>query len=267
MKKLLISILVTSLVLSFANPVSAQFGSTGIAYDLPITGGEIADGHIIFFDANENYVLGKADVQGNVVGVVSISPAVSFRNEDATGSSYPVVSNGTANVLVNGEGGNIAVRDQISISNTAGVGRKYGGTGEVIGFALEPFVATEAAPQGSVLVALDIQFGNAGAGQFNQEAEQTGFRESIMDLFSFSALAARERPSEAFRQLVAGAVLVITVAFSFFTFGRLAKNGIVAFGRNPLAAKLIGIGMALNVIIAVAIVAAGLVVSFLILRF
>ena len=247
--------------------VSAQFGTSGIAYDIPVDDDSVIDGHIIVFDDANNYVLGIEDGDANIVGVVSINPAVSFRNESATESSYPVVSTGTARVVVNGEGGDIAVRDEITLSTVPGVGKKHNGEGNVIGVALEPFVAN-ADTQGQILVALDLQFGQGlTAGQFNQEDEQTGFRESIMDLFTFSALAARERPSEAFRQLVAGFVLIISIIFSFFTFGRLAKNGIVAFGRNPLAAKLIGFGMVLNVVIAVVIVVSGLTVSFLILRF
>lgn len=258
-------------VVVFSKNSYAQFGAAGIAYDIPIEGSGIKEGNIISFSNDNVYVLSEIDNVNSVVGVVTENPAVSFKTENSIGT-YPVVSSGTSIVLVNGEGGDIQIRDQVVVSSTPGIGMKSkDGVTTVVGTALEPFKAVTPESQGLILVSLDIGFGNgsseAAVEQFPQETERAGFKENLMDLFTFSAMGAKEKPSEAFKQIVAGVVLIISIVFSFLTFGRLAKNGIIAFGRNPLAAKLIGIGMALNVVIAVTIVSAGLLVSYLILRF
>jgi len=51
----------------------------------------------------------------------------------------------------------------------------------------------------------------------------------------------------------------------FVAFGRVAGRGVEALGRNPLAARVIQLGIFLNVFITVAIIAAGILVAILIL--
>jgi hypothetical protein len=63
------------------------------------------------------------------------------------------------------------------------------------------------------------------------------------------------------------AVLTTAVAFAlgFFFFGRHGKAGIEALGRNPLAARTIGIGMAINIFLTVVVMGVGLLIAYMIL--
>lgn len=71
-----------------------------------------------------------------------------------------------------------------------------------------------------------------------------------------------ESPSVVFKYVVAAFIIVFCVAIGFLTFSRVASNGIQAIGRNPMAGKMINLGIFLNVALTLGIIGAGIVVAY-----
>ena len=101
---------------------------------------------------------------------------------------------------------------------------------------------------------------------YNVEGKPSGIFDTLRRAFTLSNVAAKNDPSAAFKNIIAAIVIMFSILFTFFTVGRTARKGIEAFGRNPLAAKLISLGLVFNIAIAVAILGVGLVVAVFILR-
>jgi hypothetical protein len=83
---------------------------------------------------------------------------------------------------------------------------------------------------------------------------------------NLTAVATTEEPTVVFKYFLAGMILLLSFVIGFFSFGRIANTGIEALGRNPLAAKIIQLGIMLNVLITVAIIGSGLVMAYFVLR-
>jgi hypothetical protein len=179
----------------------------------------------------------------------------------------PLVSSGQAFVLVNTSNGEIQAGDLLTSSVTPGVGMKATEAGWVIGKAMESYVANET---GSVLVSINIHYhlGAIDVTEISNEGEPVLqiVRHSLTDMFKVFSGLASEQPSVLFRYILASVVLIVSVVFSYFTFGKVARSGIEAIGRNPLASKSISFGIAMNVGVAGMIVFAGLVVAYYIIR-
>ncbi|HRN96392.1 MAG TPA: hypothetical protein PLD54_03025, partial [Candidatus Levybacteria bacterium] len=75
-----------------------------------------------------------------------------------------------------------------------------------------------------------------------------------------------EEPTTVFKYFLAGLIMVLAFVIGFFSFGRIANTGIEALGRNPLASRMIQLGIMLNVLITVAIIASGLVMAYFVIR-
>ncbi|MGI5828236.1 MAG: hypothetical protein ACOX6V_04440 [Patescibacteria group bacterium] len=247
-------------------PVSAQDLSLGIAQYYSITDENVKGGHIISAD-QDGYHLSNDQYDVGIIGVVSDNPAISLKPRESEENQHPVIAVGKSYVIVNGTGGPIELGDLITSSDTPGVGVKASKRGFVIGSALGSFNPENPTDEGKVLVSLDLHFSMLGLGdRFGEEGGGgLSLKDRMAEIYSLSAIAAYEEPSKVFKYVLAGFVVLVSILFSFFTFGRTAKNGIEAFGRNPLAGKLIGIGMVLNVSIAVVIVLSGVGVAYLIL--
>jgi hypothetical protein len=259
-------LIAVTFVSSSTTKVWAQTGLSGIAYDVIISDADAVEGTIVTFDG-DIFSLSTQTYDANVVGVVTENPVVAFRNPSVS-EAVPIISTGSINVWVNAENGLILVNDRVTTSSTKGEAMKADAGGFVIGNALEPYDSEIDGERKLILVNFNPYFYGQPEGEESEESEteELGFLQRLSDLFSLNIEAAAESPSTAFKQTIASMVLLLSMVFAFFTFGRLAKNGIEAFGRNPLAARLIGLGMAMNVLIAIAIVAAGVIVAILILR-
>lgn len=251
-KKLILAVLIFLPVFSLKNyPVFAQ-ESLGIANYYQIAVGEAKDGDIIS-SSDKGYHKANTPYDPGVVGVVTESPAVSFNLEDLE-NSVPVVSNGTVVVNISTENGPIKKGDLVTTSTKDGIGMKALKSGFVIGTALEDYSDSQ---PGTIAVSLNIRFNSSSKTQVGQ---------SLSDVFNLSALAATEQPSTVFKYFLAGVVAVLSFLLGFLSFGRVAAKGVEALGRNPLGGKVIELGIFLNVLITILIVASGLVVAFLILR-
>ncbi len=229
--------------------------SLGIANYVPIEGDNVQNGDIIS-STSTGYFLSKSPYDPLVIGVVSTKPAVSLNLQTGEKGTYPVVTSGNVEVNVTSINGDIKEGDFIASSVIPGAGMKAKQTGYVIGRALEPFAAKDKKSIGSINIALNLHY--------SYSSEKTA--SNLKDILNLSILASYESPSAVFKYVVAGVVILISFVLGVISFGRVANTGVEALGRNPLAGKMIQIGIILNVLITLSIIAAGFGMAFLIIR-
>ena len=242
------------LVGMLAGPVVAQEKeniSLGIANSVPIEDKDVKNGDIIA-STEKGYFLSRVPYDPLVIGVVSTKPAVSLNLETENKSAYPIVTTGNVKVNVSSINGDIKEGDFISSSSIPGARQ----TGYVIGRALESYASKDKKAVGSINIALNLHY--------SYSSEKTG--ESLKDILNLSVLATYESPSAVFKYVVAGIVILISFVLGIVSFGRVANTGVEALGRNPLAGKMIQLGIVMNVLITISIIAAGFGIAFLIIR-
>jgi hypothetical protein len=229
--------------------------SLGIANYLPVQGSNIKNGDIVSF-TNKGYFLSKTEYDSTVIGVVTTNPAVSLNIENGSKNNYPVASSGTVTVNVSTQNGAIKKGDIITTSKISGIGMKASKSGFVLGNALEGYSSSNPKEVGQINVALNIHYAYSNSTSAN----------SIKDIFNLSLASAANSPSAFFKYIIAAIVIVLSFVLGFLSFGRVANTGIEALGRNPLAGKMIQLGIIFNVFITIAIIGAGFAMAFLIIR-
>jgi hypothetical protein len=242
---------------------NAQEISFGISSNLPIVDNEVRDGDIIV-TSSQGFFVSTKEYDTGIVGVATLNPAVSINIGDTVQTDsntslkkYPVISSGNALVNVTASNGSINKGDLITASKIKGVGMKGARSGYVLGSALEDYIPANKDDIGKINVAINIHY-------YASKAANTS--SSLSDIFKLSAIATTEEPLKVFKYVLAALVVISSFVFGFLSFGRLARAGIEALGRNPLAGKIIQMGIIINTIITVAIIAAGLVIGLFILR-
>ena len=229
--------------------------SLGIANYVPISGSNIIDGDIVA-STEKGYILSKGPYNPLVIGVVATKPAVSLSITGSDDKSYPVVTAGNVRVNVTSVNGDIKKGDFVTSSSIVGKGMKATQTGYVIGLALDPYASPDKKAVGSINISLNLHY------SYSSSKTQS----SLKDIFNLSLLATYETPSAVFKYVVAGVIILLSFFLGVISFGRVANTGIEALGRNPLAGKMIQLGIVLNVAITLAIIVAGFVMAFLIIR-
>ena len=232
-----------------------------LAVSVPIDSDEVLSGQIVSISGGR-YVLSSQEYDSAVVGVVDLLPAINL-DLKATEAIYPVVSEGHAYVRVSQSNGVILAGDWITSSSIQGVGMKASGAGYVIGQALEGFSPQSPQDIGEILVSLEVRFLEFDKSRADDTLVNL-ITDLIAEILSLTAAYASDEPSLVFRYLVAAIIILIVIIISYFGFARVARNGIVALGRNPLAKNSIITGIVLNVAIAVVIVVAGMLVAYFI---
>ena len=235
----------------FAFAVRVGATSLGFSSYLPVKDKNVQDGQIIISTPTGNS-LSRTDYDPNILGVVSNSSAIVFSGGNDQGS-YPVVTTGKAAIEVTTENGNIKIGDYITTSKIAGVGMKATKSGYVLGTALQDYNGKGI---GKIQVALNIHYATLNL----------SVASNLLDIFKLSSLATYEQPLTVFKYFVAALIIFASFFFGFFVFGRVASKGVEALGRNPLAGKMIQLGIVINVAITVAVILAGLGLAVVILR-
>jgi hypothetical protein len=210
----------------------------------------------------DGYALSSSSYDEKIVGVVAEKPSMEINmmeNQD----TYPVITSGKATLEVNSENGNIKKGDMITTSSKKGVGMKATEPGFVIGSALESYSSKDATKVGKITVLLSLKF--SAEGKDAATTDPTTMKGQMKNLFNLSKIASSQNPVLVLRYLAAGAIIIATFVITFFTFERIANNGLKALGRNPMAGKLIGMGIFLNVFVASIMIAIGLFISYIIL--
>ncbi|MFW5703540.1 MAG: hypothetical protein ACOCXQ_01785 [Patescibacteria group bacterium] len=264
MKKIAILLLVIStLILAPLSPLWAQTGDDsqiGFANYYDIQSDNLSEGDIIVLTENVYRKSNKA-YDFKMIGVVTENPAVALDFTQGDRSSAVVVS-GVSPVKVSGENGPIVEGDYLTTSSVPGVGMKATEPGYVLGVALEPFNGETAEDIQLINASLEVDY------SFNPlfKGGESGERASrnLMDIFTLSSVAVYESPSTVFKYVVAAFIIVFCVALGFLTFSRVASNGVSAIGRNPMAGKMINLGIFINVLLTVVIIGAGVVVAYIV---
>lgn len=228
--------------------------SRGVAISIAIVDEDVEDGDIIS-SSTKGYVKSTISYDPSVYGIVAQKPAVALENV-VQGDTQLVVSSGMVYVRVSTINGNIKKGDPLTTSKIPGVGQKATDSGFIFGTALEDFEDSDTSAVGRVLISLKPQYNipTSGGRGFNL-------------LANIKAVAASPflTPLTSLRYLLAIIVTAVSFSLGFLSFGKIAKSGVEALGRNPLAAKTISAGIALNVLLTVAITLGGLFLAYLIL--
>jgi len=230
------------------NVLHAQVTSSSIAEQInletPLPNGTIVcstrEG---FATCNERY-------STTIFGIVTALPAGQVI-ADATDEGTYIARTGTAQVRVSSANGPIVTGALITSSQTSGVGMRADRNGYVIGTALEDLSGDE----GEILVGLNIHFTNVFADS----------RNNLLELLRESIATPILTPLAALRYILAAFVAVSAFVLGFTYFGRMARTGVEAVGRNPLAQRTITITIFFNMLIMFVIFVAGLMLSYLIL--
>lgn len=247
-------LLLLILILSNLRSVFAQASETSnsIAISVEISDKNVKDGDIITA-TSQGYKLSTYAYDPSVYGVVVTNPAVSIR--DTTGKSTPVVQTGKTLVRVSTANGAIKKNDFITSSLIPGVGVKAETNGFVLGFALEDYKNSNPNAIGKIAVSISPHY----------NATFISVRTNILQNIKAVAGAPLLSPLTTLRYLLAALVTIISFVLGFVYFGRIARTGIEALGRNPLAARMIQLGIVLNVILTAGIIMMGVGIAYLIL--
>jgi hypothetical protein len=229
--------------------------NTSVAQYVNISSPDLQDGDIIVLE-NSTYRKSNKISDSKIVGVYIKNPTVGV-NYDETVNSKAIISNGVILVRVSGENGSITKNDQITTSSVPGVGMKANAGSTIIGSSLVNY-----APSNIKNVQLIPVLSTNALGQ-----QSTSVKRTIFDIFTLSNSVITEAPSTVFKYVVAAIVIILSFILSFFTFSRIATNGISALGRNPMASNKITAVILLNVCITISIIAGGIFVAYLIILF
>lgn len=233
-------------------PSFAQENSgSGVATSTVISG-DYKDGDVVCVDADNTNTPCKKAYDSNMIGVIVENPSVSFI--DLSGGT-PVVSLGNVYANVTVKNGVIKKGDFVTSSDISGVAQLAKKSGYILGVALEDYSTDDPSTIGKIPIAVNIRPAVLSGGAGN----------NLLELIKEGVSGAFESPLAALRYLIAGILVVVSVVFGVLHFGKMAKSGVEALGRNPLAAKTIQFGILFNVLIAIVIMAVGLGIAYIVL--
>ncbi len=212
----------------------------GIGIPVLVENSDAEDGDIVSF-ASGTYRLSEKSHDPAMFGVVSFSPAITIGKVGVRGN-LPVVSSGKAAVRVSSLNGLIKKGDFITTSLIPGIGAKADRFGYILGVALEDFGETNPEKIGKIPMLVNIRVNSPFA------------------VFETS-------PRTTIRYILAFLIAVSSMVIGFTYFGKVARTGVEALGRNPLAARLIEFGVFLNLFLTLGIIAVGAIIAYGIIIF
>lgn len=255
----------TGMLSMFAAAIPISSMPADFAHYVPVQSENIQAGHLISL-VNDHYELSTKSYDGELTGVIIEKPTVAI-NTVGHNNTYPIVDSANALVLVSAVNGPLEVGDPITSSDEPGIAMKASRPGIIVGRALEPFNPSDSSATKLINTMLLFKWADVE----NTLSPDRPLLQQVLNRigygFQLSTIAALEEPSTALRYTLAVLVLFLSFFLGFIMFGRVATNGISAIGRNPLARRSIGFAVGLNVLITIAITAAGLIVAILILTF
>ena len=253
MKKACLGIIVTVLGMVFVSGVMAQ--GSGVAVDVVISG-EVSDG-VVVCSTKQGYEPCFRGSDPNMFGVLTTQPSVQLVSESTPSGNlqYPVVSSGKIQVRVSSINGVIKAGDFVTSSEMAGVAGKALKSGYVLGTAVDPWEIEDTEQVGVIGV-------NLGIKPAVMSAKATT---NLIGMIKEGVEASFLSPLSALRYVVAGVVVTASVVAGLIFFGKVARGGIEAIGRNPLASKMIEFSIVLNVLLTAAIMLVGVAIGYLIL--
>lgn len=251
--KRLVEILVAILFLSLGSYAHGQSLTEGVAISISMPEGENAQDGDIVSSSDKGFTITKTAYDPLLYAVIADNPAVILDNNAIAGKEF-ILTNGKAYVRVSTKNGPIKKGDFITSSEIPGVGQKADKGGYVLGLALEDFTSNNSQDIGKILVSIDIRF------QSLQNA-----RTNLIETVKLAVEAPFLTPLGAMRYLLASLIAVGSFVLAFISFGKVARGGVEALGRNPLASKVIEVTVIINVLLTIAILLVGLGIAYLIL--
>jgi len=235
--------------------VLAQQTSSGVAISLPFASEGGVDGDIVCNTATGAVPCAKA-YDTTMIGVLVMNPAISLE-KSATPSSTtkPVISMGKAYVRVQQKESGIKKGDLITSSETPGLGQVGDKSGYILGVSLEDVRFASGEQEKKVLVSLSIR-----PAYFSTTAKS-----NLIQLVKEGVEGTYSSPLSALRFLLAAAVTLLSIILGFLYFGNVARSGVEAIGRNPLAGHMIQLSVVFNVLLTIGIMATGVTISYFIL--
>lgn len=223
--------------------LSTAAGGEQVAKLASVLDKDVRSGDIIAF--NEGlYKLSRKVYDSSIAGLAIGDPAVSL-NPSQGGGNIPIVSSGIAYARVSTVYGPIKKGDYITTSVIPGIGAKSAQQAGTIGIALENYEIADPQIFGRVPIWISIQ---------------SGVATSVNYLDYFTRI-----PSKTLRYLLAFLVAGASVIIGLIYFGKVARSGVEALGRNPLAARIIQVGIFFNLLLTIGIIGAGTFISYLII--
>ena len=232
---------------------------TGVAYQVQMSDTDVQAGQLVSLQAGE-YALTQQAYDDNLVGVVVENPPFLLSTQEAKGVS--IVSTGQAWVWLADQPGEVAVGKWLTSSDQQGRAQLLDRPGIGLGEVLD--LLTDDQGRRLALVLINIQFYYPD----NLRSDSVTWSRAVASLGNFFSLfdtASRLSAPQAFRYLLAAGIVLLSMVFAYFYFAKLAKAGVVALGRNPLARGEIMLGILVNVVISVVILGAGVVTAYLVM--
>lgn len=234
------------LLIMLVSPIKIE--AQGMAVAIPVTG-EVVDGDIVCNYVGEIKRCNTA-YDNNIYGVYVAEPALALENLSLT-DAKTVATSGKAYVRVSDANGQVKKGDYVTSSDKEGIGQKAVKSGYVLGTALEDAEG----PESKILLAI-------GAKQaFVIPQSGSNLLETIKD----AILAPTLTPLASLRYVLAVVMAAAAFILGFWYFGRVAKSGVEAVGRNPLAGRMIQFSVILNLLLTGLIMGSGLLIAYLIL--
>jgi hypothetical protein len=218
--------------------------------------------------------LASKDIRNMLGVVVPVNAAdIVLTPKSVPAQQVLVAASGRYNLLVSNQNGPIKAGDYLAVSALAGIGMKASADqSEVVGRAAGAFSGNsnviETVPlknsQGRVTtvaighIPVDVRL--ASNPQFKNASDLPGF-------LTRAANSVASKPVSPPRIYLSAIVLLATLFITGNMFYSSIRSSIVAIGRNPLAKKAIGRGLAQTVIAALIIFSAGFFAAYLILNF
>lgn len=255
--KMVFGIIFTSLfiwtVIVLPTTIFAQNIGSGVAQYINVSGSS-RDAQVICASDTGNTLCTKG-YDPSMAGVISMSPAATFGSASPSAGLVPIIASGNAYVEVTGANGAIVPGDFVTSSETAGVAVKAMKSGYVLGTAVTGFSGATAQDTGKILVAIGVRPAVLSAGA----------RSNLVEMVRQGMESAFLTPLSSLRYVVAGILVIISVAYGLSHFGKLATSGVQAVGRNPLASKAIELSVLFNVVLTIGVIGVGVGIAFLVL--
>jgi len=242
-----------------ANNVFAQTQETlevkqaGLATSVPIKDKDPVTGDIIC-SGKDGYIKCNSEYDNSMFGVISDTSALSLENKEIP-DSYLVASSGNILVRVVSSNGEIHKGDLITSSKLLGVGQKATRNGYVLGMALEDYSESDKAKVGQIIVTADI----------HPTIALSDYRVDLISMLREGFIQPVLGPLASLRYLLAVLIVLISLVIGFVYFGSVARTGVEAIGRNPLAGRMIEFSVILHILIMLGIMGMGLGLGYLIL--
>lgn len=249
-----IVLVISILLISFTvTEVKAQTNISDIGLSVSVNDNNVQDGDVIC-STKDGYKLCTSEYDSSIYGIVDSKASASVEITQLQNAKI-VVSKGETNIHVTATNGNIKKGDGLTSSKIAGAAMLATKNGFIIGTSLDDYSNNDKNAVGTIRVSINI----------HPRTNISTARQNIVEILRNGLSGLGVDPISALRYILASAMVLISFAIGFIYFGRIARTGVEAIGRNPLAGIRIQTSVILNVVILLGVIIAGLVVAYLIL--